>query len=111
MPRSPVESSIKKLLIASLGDLATLCSATCGAGSNLSRPVFSNFAHLHFLLAFVIVVVLVFVFALVFFLAVCEARVAQSSSNGQHAPVTNILHERHLAQALHHTVIMHQHGS
>src|SRR6267378_6091565 len=60
------------------------------------------------LLLLFFLLVMVVVFALIF-LAVSETRVAQSSPNREHAPMIDILHEWHLAQALHHAVIMHQH--
>src|ERR671924_414085 len=42
--------------------------------------------------------------------AIGEARIAEPGADGQHAPALDVLHEWHLAQALHHRVIMHQHG-
>src|SRR5207302_6091685 len=56
------------------------------------------------LLRFLAVPVFVLVFP-----AVGEARVAQSSADGQRAPVVHVLHERHLGEALRHAVIVHQH--
>src|SRR5215467_661064 len=40
--------------------------------------------------------------------AIGEARVAEAGSDGQDAPVLHVLHERHLAQTLHHAVVMHE---
>ena len=45
----------------------------------------------------------------VFRVAVGEARIAKAGADGQHAPMLDILHERHLAQTLHHGVIVHHH--
>lgn len=38
--------------------------------------------------------------------AVREARVSESGSDRHHAPALDVAHERHLAQALHHRVVM-----
>src|SRR5262249_12540546 len=40
--------------------------------------------------------------------AIGEARVAEAGSDGQDAPVLHVLHERHLAQTLHHAVVVHE---
>ncbi len=39
-----------------------------------------------------------------------EPRIAKAGADGQHAPVIDILHERHFAQALHDRVIMQHDG-
>src|SRR5262245_13933950 len=40
--------------------------------------------------------------------AIVEARVAQAGSDCQDPPVLHVLHERHLAQTLHHGVVVHE---
>src|SRR4029077_12452556 len=39
--------------------------------------------------------------------AIGEAAVAETGADRQHSPARHIAHERHLAQALHHRVIVH----
>src|SRR5262249_27916951 len=51
--------------------------------------------------------VLLFGLAVVFS-AVGEARIAETSADGEHAPALDILHERHFGQPLHHAVIVRQ---
>src|SRR6202035_404532 len=61
------------------------------------------------LLVFLLVLVLVVIAALAPVLpAVGKARVAEAGADGQHAPALDVLHERHLGQALRHAVIVHQ---
>jgi len=40
--------------------------------------------------------------------AIGETRVAQAGSNGEDAPVLHVLHEWHLAQTLHHGIVVHE---
>ena len=49
-----------------------------------------------------------FLFLLLVLPAVGEAGVAKAGTDGEHAPALDVLHERHLAQALRHAVIVHQ---
>src|SRR6266550_4992511 len=41
--------------------------------------------------------------------AIGEGRVAEAGPDGQDPPVLDVLHERHLAQTLHHGVVVHEH--
>src|SRR5579883_204136 len=39
-----------------------------------------------------------------------ESRIAEPGANGQYTPMLDVAHERHLAQSLHHGIIVHDHG-
>src|SRR5437870_13504070 len=41
--------------------------------------------------------------------AIGEGRVAEAGPDGQDPPVLDVLHNRHLAQTLHHGVVVHEH--
>jgi hypothetical protein len=76
-----------------------------GAYGRRTEPTASILA----LLDFFLVLFTVVVFALVLFPAVGEVGISQSGPDGKHAPVLDVLHERHFAQALRYPVIVHQH--
>src|SRR5215217_5537221 len=51
-----------------------------------------------------------FAAGLFFFRAVIEPRIAEAGADREDPPTFHVLHERDLAQALHHRIVVHQHG-